>query len=129
LRSIVVDANVILRYLLEDNELFFEKSKILFDKALKGEIEIIVKQIILAEVVYVLEKVYKVSKEEISEVLIEFLLSKGIKIENKEISIKALNIYKNKNIDFSDAILCAMSDKFQIKTFDKKLNKCIKARK
>ena len=30
-----------------------------------------------------------------------------------------------KNLDFVDAILCAKSEKYEVKTFDKKLNKCI----
>ena len=44
------------------------------------------------------------------------------------IMIQALEIFSHKNLDFVDAILCARSTEYEIKTFDKKLNKCIKSR-
>ncbi len=39
--------------------------------------------------------------------------------------IKALIIFADKNLDFVDSVLCAKSIKYEVKTFDKKLNKCI----
>jgi hypothetical protein len=39
-----------------------------------------------------------------------------------------LAIFYEKNLDFIDAILCVKSDEFVVKTFDKKLNLCIKNR-
>jgi len=43
--------------------------------------------------------------------------------------LRALEIFDKKNLDFVDAILCAKSKKYEVKTFDKKLNKCIKGAK
>ncbi|MFN3788119.1 MAG: PIN domain-containing protein [Sulfurihydrogenibium azorense] len=100
MKSIIVDANVILRYLLKDNEKFFMESKNLFDKALKNDVEIIIKQVILAKVVYVLEKVYQIEKNEISETLTELLSLKGIKADDKQTLIKSLQIYKEKKHGF-----------------------------
>ncbi|MFW5990427.1 MAG: hypothetical protein ACOCP1_03380 [Campylobacterales bacterium] len=39
--------------------------------------------------------------------------------------VNALKLFESENIDFVDAVLCAKSDIYQIKTFDKKLLKCI----
>jgi len=121
----VVDTNVILRYLLEDDEELFNKARSIFDKALKREWEILIKEVVIAEVVYVLEKVYKVSRKIIAETLKELLILKGIKAENKDFVLKALEIYKNKKLDFVDCILCSMSDNYEIETFDKKLSRCL----
>jgi len=49
----------------------------------------------------------------------------NISVSNYEIIKKALNIFKNKNLDFVDCLLCAYSNKDEIVTFDKRLNKCI----
>lgn len=128
LKSIkIVDANVILRYLLEDDEKFFEKAESIFDEALNLKVEILLKEVVIAEVVYVLEKFYKVDRKEISQTLRNLITLRGIKTENKNFILKALEIYSYKNLDFVDCILCAMSEQYDIETFDKKLNKCIKS--
>ncbi len=127
LKSIkIVDANVILRYLLEDDEQLFEKAKSIFDEVLNLKVEILLKEFVIAEVVYVLEKFYKVDRKEISQTLRNLITLRGIKTENKNFILKALDIYGHKNLDFVDCILCAMSEQYYIETFDKKLNKCIK---
>ena len=77
----------------------------------------------MAEVVYVLLKVYHVERQEISKVLIIFLNS--IEINRKDIMIKALEIFADTNLDFVDCILIAYNktDSVEIFSFDKKLNK------
>jgi len=80
----------------------------------------------MAEVVYVLLKVYNVPRDEIEKSLIAFLEFSNISMLNKEAMKEALKIFKNKNLDFVDAILCEASTRYTIKTFDKKLLKCIK---
>lgn len=125
MKSIIIDANIILRYLLADNSEFFEKSKVLFDKALNNELEILIKEIVITEVVYVLEKFYKVERKQIAEILTSLILLRGIKIENRNYILKAFKIYKNKKLDFVDCVLCSMSKDYKIETFDKKLNNCI----
>ena len=123
--TLIIDANIILRYLLADNKQQYETSKKLFSAALKGEITLFIKEIVLAEVVYVLEKVYKVEKNEISSILSDLVNMKGIKAENKKTLLEALKIYKNKNLDIVDCILCALKEEYEVKTFDKKLKKCL----
>ena len=46
-------------------------------------------------------------------------------MNDKNTIINSLEIFENKNLDFVDCILCAKSKKYTVKTFDKKLNKCI----
>ena len=126
---IIVDANVILRYLLRDNEKFYKEAEALFNDAFLGKKKILIMHSVIAEVVYVLLKLYKVSKKKIAEVLTELMKIKGIKVQDKEILFRAFKIFDNKNLDFVDCILCAYSEKYQIVSFDKKLNKCIKEHK
>ena len=45
--------------------------------------------------------------------------------ETISIFITALEFYQSKNLDFVDCGLCARKDKFEIKSFAKKLTKCI----
>ena len=80
---------------------------------------------VIAEVVYVLNGVYSISKEDIADLLTEFISFSNILLSDKIAVKNALEIYKSKNLDFVDGLLCAYAKDDQIMTFDKKLNKCI----
>ena len=95
----IIDANIILRYILKDNDSDFEIAK---REILKGTTTDIA---ILAEVVYVLKGIYKISREEIVETLIT--LSEEIEYENNDVVIETLSNFKNKNLDFVDCYLLA----------------------
>ena len=122
--TIAIDANIILRYLLKDSEALYSLANNFFEAVFSGEKIAYVLQSILAEVIYVLIKFYKVEKEQVVEVLEEFLSNKNIKVQDKDVTITAIHLFKTINIDFVDCLLCAYSKKMEIFSFDKKLNKC-----
>ena len=119
-----VDANYILRYLLNDNP---EMANIAEQLFLNEQVFIANK--ILAEVVYVLLGVYEVSKIEVVDKLMHLINFDTIFTDNEPIIIEALNLFKTQNLDFVDCLLCSYSQIDEIKTFDKKLNRCIQSRK
>jgi len=117
---ILLDTNYILRYLLKDNlEMYEDARKIIecYDFFIPNEV--------LAEVVFVLQKFYKVPKETIVQTLKKFCLSDNVILNNQKIVFNSFEIYLEKNLDYVDALLCASKEKFEVKTFDKKLKKCI----
>lgn len=122
---IIVDANVILRYLLKDNEEFYKIFETLFEEAFSGKKKIWIMHSVLAEVVYVLLKFYKISKKEISEILMELIKLKGVKVQDKEILLDAIKLFETKGFDFVDCLLCSYSRKYPVMSFDKELNNCI----
>jgi len=117
---ILLDANYILRFLLKDNLEMYEIAK---DCIVNNDCTVINE--VLAEVVFVLLKVYKVTKKDITQSLINILKYDNIVMNDKNIIIQSLEIFENKSLDFVDCILCAKSKQYTVKTFDKKLNKCI----
>lgn len=119
-----IDTNYIIRYLMNDNE---EMANIA-EEVLTSQ-NVYISNEVLAEVVYVLIGVYEISKEEVSDMLILLLSSNNITTLDEELVNKALAIFKEKNLDFVDCLLCAYSSNNTIKTFDKKLLKCIENRK
>jgi len=62
----IVDANVVLRYLLKDHKTFYPESKQIIEQK-----EVHIPTEVVAEIVYVLEKVYEVPKTKISNTLSE----------------------------------------------------------
>jgi predicted nucleic-acid-binding protein len=119
---IVLDTNYILRFLIKDNDEMYTIAK----DAIKNN-NCFIDNEVLAEVVFVLLKVYNTSKSDIKNTLVKFLSFENIILNSKSTIIKALELFDEKNIDFVDAILCAKSKKYEVKTFDKNLNKCIKS--
>ena len=115
-----IDTNYIMRYLVNDNiEMADIAEEILTTK------DVFISNEILAEVVYVLLGVYKISKADISNQLLELINFDNIFVSNYEVIKKSFEIFKTKNLDFVDCLLCAYSNNDEIITFDKKLNKCI----
>jgi predicted nucleic-acid-binding protein len=117
---ILLDANYILRFLLKDNLEMYDISKNCI-----ANNSCTISSEVLAEIAFVLLKVYKVEKVDIKTSLINILEYDNINMHEKDIMIQALEIFNEKNLDFVDCILCAKSNKYIVKTFDKKLNKCI----
>lgn len=98
----IVDANLVLRYLLNDNEHLTElATEIIENKNIDLPFEV------CAEVVYVLEKVYTTPRIEINHALSLLIKYPNIQTLDKLVLDKALEIYFQENIDFVDAILVA----------------------
>ena len=118
----IVDANIILRYLLNDHEALSTKSRKIIEKK-----NIFIPFEVCAEVVYVLEKVYSVPRNKIEQALILLTNYPNISTNNNKVVKQALNIYYHENIDFVDSILAAYNriEGDSIHTFDKKLNKLL----
>lgn len=118
----IVDANVVLRYLLSDVPQLSTKSVIL----LENEATYIPFEVI-AEIVYVLDKVYGVSRAEISESLINLLKYRNISTHGVEIALVAMKIFNETKLDIIDTFLCAYNKAkgYEVVTFDKELSKYI----
>ncbi len=116
---IVLDSGVILRYLLADDEKLHKKAKEIIEKE-----SCLVLPEILAEVVVSLEVLYKVPREDLSAVLVEFLNFDNIHIPDKY--IRALFLYGQKEISFLEAILCVYGKDRKVFTFSKRLKKFLK---
>lgn len=124
--KVLLDANVIIRFLTRDHEEHYLKSIEVFESIESGQTEALLMDFILAEVVYVLKRIYKHEKEDISSVLKKLLLYKHLYTDNKIVTFEALEIYAKRNIDFADAMLCAKKkvEGFTIVSFDKDVERC-----
>jgi predicted nucleic-acid-binding protein len=120
----IVDANIVLRYLLND----VEDLSIIASDLLENK-DILLKNEVIVEIVYVLEKVYKVERHEIKNALLEIMKYNNLKVDDLEVLKEALMIYADRNLSFVDTILYAYHSvrKYEVYTIDKKLNDLIKA--
>ncbi|CAK8725527.1 PIN domain-containing protein [Candidatus Electrothrix laxa] len=118
----LVDANIVLRYLLDDHpDLSAKAAKIIEEKDTLLPMEA------ACEVVYVLQKVYKVDREQIQQHLSELVNRQLVAVEKPDVFLKALECYPVTSFDFVDTLLWAYHavEQREVLTFDKKLRRYI----
>jgi len=102
----LIDANIIVRFLVKDNEEQFVISKDIFQQIQQGTLKVEILSEVLMEVLFIMMKVYKIPKGIVIEKLKSLLLLDGVVNDDKGICIDALNLMQNKNIDYVDALIC-----------------------
>lgn len=119
----VFDTNMILRYLIRDNE---EQARQVME--ILSTNKALVMPEVLAEVVYVLKNFYGCERNTITDTLTAFLSLDCISADHKDVLLKCMELYKNTSLDFVDCLLCAYHIvlRYDISTFDKKLNSLMK---
>jgi predicted nucleic-acid-binding protein len=122
----LLDTNIIIRFLVGDNEEHLEISTQYFEQIEQGSMEVEILSDVLMEAFFVLTKFYKVPKVEVISDLKTILSFEGVVNKDKVILFEALSIIENKNIDFVDALICAKCkfQNYEKLSFDKDLNKC-----
>lgn len=115
-----VDANVLLRFLTGEPEPMAERARRLMRRAEQGEVRLILSPLVVAEMVWVLKSFYQRSYDEIARVLVPLFSADGVETEDREILIRALELARDKNVDFSDAVLSLQADRHgeTVCTFD-----------
>lgn len=112
----ILDANAVLRYLLNDIEPQAEEvCKVIRDGAMTTTE-------VLAEVVYVLSGFYGMPREEVSWFIHCLLLD--VKVDNAKCLRYALGMFNQTNLDFVDCLLVAYRKVLDadVFSFDRKLN-------
>lgn len=99
---IFIDTNIFLRYFEREDELVYRKIEKLFKEIVSGRISGISTSLVIAEVVWVLEKIYNWDKMEICNNIELILNTPNIKFKERNILVKAIDLYREKNIDFID---------------------------
>ena len=117
---IILDANIILRYLLNDNEAMAEAAERYLNS---GDATVTTE--VIAEVVYVLKGVYSLERDILANAVKGFL--DLVECRDREVLSLALDTFAERNLDFVDCVLYAyhVVKGAEIATFDKKLLKLI----
>jgi predicted nucleic-acid-binding protein len=107
----LLDTNVLIRFLTVDKNKKYRKLYSFFESLERGEIRVELKLIVLFQVIYVLKSFYKVPKKEIVGGLTELLRYKGVTIKEKKIVQRALELWREQNVEIVDCYLVACLEK------------------
>ena len=120
---IAVDTNVLLRYLLRDDEAQAEKSRRVFARAK----HILITDVVLVEAVWTLiGRRYRATKDDVIAVVDKLLQEPNVRFEDDEVIWSALQAYRETEANFADALIvhkalktAAIDDELQaVYTFD-----------
>jgi predicted nucleic acid-binding protein len=121
----VVDANIILRYLLEDVPAQADAAEAMLEGIHSGETRVLCDPVTLAEVVHALKRGYKLEPAHIVQSLWSLVIAPGFLITNKPLYLSALRLFATSVPHFGDACACATAIgecEGRLYSFDKKLS-------
>jgi predicted nucleic-acid-binding protein len=123
-KAYLIDTNVVLRFLLEDHAVFSPKAKRFMQDVFNKDRIATLPAVVLVECVYVLEKFYRVPRNDIVDNLTRLLTYPGIVNPDKTDLLKALMLHRHSGTDIVDCILAALSSENSlIVSFDKDFSK------
>lgn len=119
-----IDTNVLLRYILQDDE----QSKIAtkFFESLSLEQQGFINNTVIIELIWVLSRTYKQTKSDIAMLLEELFSMPIFAFDNLPLLLKTLEIYKQSKADFSDILIFEFNQSVGCQTtvtFDVKAHK------
>ena len=106
---LLIDTNVIIRFLAADVQEQHLMSVDIMNKIYTGELKVEILGEVLMEVLFIMVKQYKEAKKDVIEYLQTLLKLDGVVNKDKFILIEALDMMRDKNIDFVDALICTKS--------------------
>ena len=107
----MLDTNVIVRFLIGDKNEKFKGVFNFFKSIEQNKIAVELKLIVLFQTIFVLKSYYKVPKDRMIDAIVRLLKFKGLKIKEKRIVERMLEIWCSNNIEIVDAYLIASLEK------------------
>lgn len=105
--KIFLDTNVLLRFYLQDNKEQFEAVREVIQQIESGQHRPYVSAIVLLEMVYVLQKVYNVPKQNVLDIIDSVRRIRGVTILEKTKSALAVRFYQQHNVKFADCLIAS----------------------
>lgn len=121
-----IDTNVLVRYLIRDDETQFEKARKLIKREVTAGRRVFINQLVLMETEWVLRSRYAVPKNQVIEAFSGLLNSTDVKFEDEPSIEEAIFIWKDATADFADCLIGAKNRRLRCRstaTFDVKAAK------
>ena len=125
--KVIIDTNVVLRFLLADIPDQFETAKNLFLKAKDGKLVVIVSESTIFESFYVLEKYYGYEKIKVVKMLRKLVKARFLTVDSRNTLLETMDKYEISRLSIADCYLLVRSKKegLELLSFDKKLMSAI----
>ena len=102
-----LDTNLLVRYLTQDDPDQAAFATRIFETELTEDAPGFIGLVVLIEIAWVLQRLYRASAEEIRETVTDLLGSRTIVVENRDVVTRALALSRQNSCGFADAIIAA----------------------
>ena len=102
-----IDTNVLVRFLLRDDEAQFQKANKLIQWEVTAGRGVLVSQLVLLETEWVLRSRYGFSKIQLLEVIASLLDTRDMQLEDEQSVEEAIYQWKEASADFADCLIAA----------------------
>ena len=120
---IALDTNVLVRYLVRDDERHAESARALLESLTTERSGYVCREVVV-ELVWVLERAYGVSRERIATILQELVTTEGLVVEASDDVARAAFRYRAGGPGFSDMMILAAAERSgarPLRTFDRRV--------
>ncbi|PIS22165.1 hypothetical protein COT50_03490 [candidate division WWE3 bacterium CG08_land_8_20_14_0_20_41_10] len=125
MNEVVIDSNIILRFIIRDDPEKYAKSEKFFKQIVKKEKTALISILVIQEVVWILEKYYKMKRAEIVDNILYIILLENVDIydSHKDVVYELLQRFANLPLDLVDIYLHLEARRLnsQLLTYDEKL--------
>jgi predicted nucleic-acid-binding protein len=117
-----VDTNVLVRHLTGDPPTQARRAT----RFLAETDELLLADLIVAEVVYVLESFYEVERSQVAELVRSMIAFEAMQVADEELLLRAVEVYELDRLDFAEAYLVASAERSGVDTvvsFDRSIDR------
>ena len=102
---IALDTNVLIRFLVEDDEAQSRRATELIEGAVARDEQVFVSDIVMCETVWVRSSAYRFSRAEIVDALSQLLRARSVVFNSTDSIARALDAYRKEKGDFADYLI------------------------
>jgi predicted nucleic-acid-binding protein len=126
--SAFLDTNVLIRHLTGDPPAQARRATAFLERA----DELLLPDLIVAEVVYVLESFYEVKRQRVAELVRAIIAFPAVVVADEPLLLRALEVYEVERIDFAEAYSVASTEASGVETiasFDRAIDRVTTVRR
>ena len=128
MKKVIVDTNILLRFLVKDKSLLQVEAVKILTRAETGKYVILLNELIIAECIWVMISHYHLDKKLVIEQVKSLIIKDEFEVRDKDIISHALDTFSKTNLSWVDCYLLNQSKILGMKlvTFDDKLDRLCK---
>jgi len=126
MKKIVLDTNILISFLTDRNPAQQETAEEFFELAASLRAVLLCQQEMISEFVYVMDSVYRVSKHDIREMLVDFFAMPGVELISELDFAQVAKLWPERISDYGDAVIASLCKKTKgaaVATFDRKFRR------
>jgi len=103
-----IDTNIFIRHLMADDPVQSPACLALFQAIEREELTVWTSHLVVAEIVFVLSRVYRLERADIRDIVLPLLSLPNIKLAQKQLFAQVFDLYATLPIDYVDAYHAAL---------------------